>query len=156
YLNYKKKLREEYIKDNNPIASLIRLSNISDDAKKKFENQRLEILYGKPIEYEIPKPKPEKQSDSFGNNLFNELKKEIEDVKENNAEKLKDYEDLEEKINESRLSNDKIEKLHELKKNRLAKFTNNKIKQLENKIKISKTEKIWMIYLMNYTMIKYY
>ncbi|CAG8474547.1 2347_t:CDS:2, partial [Scutellospora calospora] len=141
YLNHEKKLHEDYIKDNSTIATLIKLSNISDDTKKKFENQRLEILYGKPIEHEIPKLKSKKQPDSFEDILFNELKKEIENIKENNAEKLTDYEELEDKINESRLSNDKVEKLHKLRKNKLAKFANNKIKQLENKIKISKTVK---------------
>ncbi|CAG8517743.1 2429_t:CDS:2 [Scutellospora calospora] len=92
YLNHEKKLHKNYIENNGLITSLIKLSNISDDAKKKFENQRLEILHK-----------------------------------------------LEDEINNSGLSNNKIEELYKLRKNRLAKFANNKIKQLENKIKIAKT-----------------
>ncbi|CAG8437008.1 5714_t:CDS:2, partial [Scutellospora calospora] len=118
-LKLEKDICKNYINDDGPIKKLIQLSNISKDAKEKFKNRRLEILH---------------------DILFNKLKKEIEDIDENNAEKLTEYDDLEEKINDSKLSLDKIEKLHNLRKNRLTNLVNDRIKKFENKIRISKTE----------------
>ncbi|CAG8461461.1 9957_t:CDS:2 [Scutellospora calospora] len=138
FLDYEKDLRKDYIKDNGPIDTLIKSSNIPNDAKINFEKRRLEILHRKiPEPEKLKEPKHPKDPEKI---LFDELKRKIKNHDKDNADKLLNYGDLEEEINNASLSNDKIEKLQQLRNDRLNELISEKINELENKIRISKTQ----------------
>ncbi|CAG8447448.1 9224_t:CDS:1 [Scutellospora calospora] len=137
-LKEKREIHKKYIEDDGPIKSLIQKVNIPDYNKKILENRRLEILHGKIPEPQKPKePKGSKDPEKI---LFDKLKKEIENIDKDNAKELLDNEDLDDKIYDANLSQDKIEELQKVRKDRLNKFISDKIDEFENKIKISKTQ----------------
>ncbi|CAG8561681.1 4385_t:CDS:2 [Cetraspora pellucida] len=115
-LIFEREIRKDYINNDGPIQLLIKSTNISEDAKKIFNDRRLRIL----SEEGIPEPEI-----SLPSNKFDNLKKEIENIDLSDISKLTD-EDLDDMDND--ISSNKF--LSEEQKNNLL----SSIQQKKNEI----------------------
>ncbi|CAG8532390.1 3753_t:CDS:2, partial [Scutellospora calospora] len=143
-LKDKRKIHEKYIEDDGPIKSLIQKVNIPEYNKKILENRRLEILHDDLRDNRILSTEQKENISTLIQNklsdisqatkpsidLFDELKKEIEDIDKDNADKLLDNENLDKKIDNSNLPNDDIDELQEKRREKLLNFRN----KLQDKI----------------------
>ncbi|CAG8443783.1 1274_t:CDS:2, partial [Scutellospora calospora] len=73
-------------------------------------------------------------------NIFDELKKEIEDIDKNNADKLLDGGNLNKKIINANISDDNVDELEDLRKKKLFHFRNNEYNEFNDKIDVLKSE----------------
>ncbi|CAG8482957.1 6982_t:CDS:2 [Scutellospora calospora] len=133
---YNSLLKNEYF------IKLVKLSiNEISEIHYHITNQKNKLKKSCTADFVIEDFSTNNRFENFLKGDYLELEKELRKNYIEDNKKLSEDEDLDEEIKNSKLSPDKINKLQDLRKNRLNNFITEKINEFKNKIKLSKTEK---------------